>query len=231
MVDTFNFDMASVGNQIIAIGALGTASFGLADASKVFWGGPSRAGFGYIVKALRPFAPALRNAVGKCDGDHGWKVILRSHWINGRDANDQKAIATSMIQLGLTPESAEKIAPLVHLESAAFAAMIEGLTKGAEMTPEQVNMLGRFKASIEAVIDAAYERADQAYRNTMRMVSGAVSVALALAANDLAPTPAGSWKVALLVGLIAVPLAPIAKDIASALQAAGSAIGSLGSKK
>lgn len=220
----FNLGIDSVGTQIIAIGALGTAAFGLADASKVFWGGPSRAGFGYIVKALLPFDAALRNAVGSNADTEDWKRVLRAHWINGRDANDQKAIATSLIQLGLTPETAPAIAPHAHLEPEAFVALIRDLTEGAELTPEQVNMLGRFKASVEALIDAAYERADQAYRNVMRMLSGIISVVLALMVAAMAGRP--DYGTAFLVGLVAVPLAPIAKDISSALRAAGTALGS-----
>ena len=37
---------------IAAAGALGTAAFGLVDASKAFWGGMSNPGFGYIRKAV-----------------------------------------------------------------------------------------------------------------------------------------------------------------------------------
>lgn len=224
MIGISNLNIESAGTLILAIGALGTAAFGLADASKVLWGGPSRAGFGYIIKALHPFAAALRNAVGQQDDDGGWQLILRSHWMNGRAASDQKAIATSMIQLGLTAESAQTIAPLVHVDPAKFAALITALTKGEAMTPEQVNMFGRFKASVEAIIDAAYERADQAYRNMMRLLSGVFAVFLALAADWLSSS-FNDWKIAVLVGLIAVPLAPIAKDLASALQAAASALG------
>lgn len=224
MVDQTSISLTGLSSQMVAVGALGTAAFGLADASKALWGGPSRVGFGYIVSALQPFASALRNAVGQSQTDSDWKRVLRSHWINGRDANDQKAIATAMIQLGLTPGSAKEIALTVHVNADAFVATITALTQGKELSPEQVNIVGRFKASVETVIDAAYARADQAYRNAMRALSGAISVALALTANalvgDYPPT------IAVLVGLVAVPLAPIAKDIASALQSAASAFGS-----
>jgi len=34
---------------------LGIASMGLVDAAKIFWGRPSRFGFGHIRKAIDPF--------------------------------------------------------------------------------------------------------------------------------------------------------------------------------
>ena len=44
------------------MGALGTAAFGLVDASKAFGGGASRYGLRYVFRALKPYAGALNNA-------------------------------------------------------------------------------------------------------------------------------------------------------------------------
>jgi hypothetical protein len=76
------------------------------------------------------------------------------------------------------------------------------------------------------MIDEAYQHADQVYRNWMRALAAIIAVALAFAGGL---SLAGSWEafwwkpdmfLALLIGLLATPMAPIAKDISSALAAA-----------
>ncbi|WP_394890517.1 hypothetical protein ACG873_03825 [Mesorhizobium sp. AaZ16] len=53
-------DWDFIGKVIAATAALGTASFGLVDASKALRGGISNVGFGFIRKALQPFQAALK---------------------------------------------------------------------------------------------------------------------------------------------------------------------------
>jgi len=216
-----------IGQQIIAIGALGTAAFGLVDATKAVRGGVSNRGFGVIQAALEPFDAALRKALGDNPGCD-WKTMMKSHWINGRPKDEQKAIAVSLIQLGLTDENAAALAAAGQVEPAALQAVVAALTKGEELTPVQLNVLGRFKATIEARVDAAYERADQLYRTTARAVAGIVAVLLAVAVVAITTNfggDANTYLAAALVGLVAVPLAPIARDLASALSTAATALG------
>jgi hypothetical protein len=215
-----------VGEWIIAVGALGTAAFGLVDASKAVRGGVSNRGFGFIRDALQPFDTALATALGTgCD----WRSLMRAHWVNGRPKDEQKALAVGLIQLGLTPDTAEEIAVHGQVDRAALKGVVESLGSGTELTAEQLNVLGRFKATIEARIDAAYERAEQVYRNTARAAAGVVAVLLALAATWVVHDPASgkdpNWAMALLIGLVAVPLAPIARDVASGLATAAKALG------
>lgn len=218
-------NLNDVGEQIIAVGALGTAAFGLVDASKAFRGGISNTGFGFIKTALEPFDVALAQALGN-NPDCNWRAMMRSHWISGRAKEEQKAIAVGLIQLGLTPETAPEIAAAGQVDGKALAAVVRALNQGKELTPEQLNVLGRFKATIEARLDAAYDRATQVYHNWARFAAGFVAVGLAMAANVLLGGVSGrSYAVALLVGLVAVPLAPIAKDLAKALGTAASALG------
>jgi hypothetical protein len=216
-------DVSHVSDYILAIGALGTAAFGLVDATKAFSGGISRVGFGYILKALAPFEPALAAALGSAK-DQDWRSVLRAHWINGRDATEQKSIAVSLIQLGLRDdESVAALAAAGHVDPDRFGAAIKALIAGETLTPEQMNQFGRFKASVEARIDAAYERADQAYRNAARLLAGVVAILLALAAAQWL-YPGTSLLRAFFIGLIAVPLAPIAKDLAAGLASAAKAV-------
>jgi cytochrome bd-type quinol oxidase subunit 2 len=107
---------------------------------------------------------------------------------------------------------------------------------------------------LSAILDEAYERADQRYRNAAKLLAVVVATLLALAGGWLIyyhpgaatcpaatlpaacpPAPnalpwwsyfaSGQFGLALLVGLSATPLAPVAKDLASSLQAAAAAVG------
>jgi len=81
-----------------------------------------------------------------------------------------------------------------------------------------------------AQADAAYERGDQRYRNCAKLLAMATSTILGGLGGWVIWTSGGRaafgyfshWHfvVALIIGLAATPLAPVAKDLASTLQAA-----------
>jgi hypothetical protein len=109
-----------------------------------------------------------------------------------------------------------------HVDPASLAAIVGAVEAGTPLTADQVNLLARFGAVIDAALDAGFERWDQECQTTARLLAGVVAVVLALVANQL-------WQLttfwdALLVGLIAVPLAPIAQDLTSGLSAAAAAL-------
>ena len=229
--------LANAVAAIVAIGGIGTAAFGLVDGTKAFWGGVSNCGYGHISKALTPFQEALTAA------NTDWRDTIRANWINGVAKDDQKAVAKSLIPLGLSDGDVDKMAIAGHVDPIKLAEIVSNIRCGVALTAQDANLLGRFNASIDAVMDAGFERADQQYRNVCRLASGAVSVVLAIWAGaiissvGLAPSfpKADGWDylssqnfwTAVLVGLIAVPIAPIAKDLASSLQAAVSAVQSV----
>jgi hypothetical protein len=73
-------------------------------------------------------------------------------------------------------------------------------------------------------LDEAYQLSDQVYRNYTRALAGLVAVGLAVA-GGWSLDGANFWSpkeiaLAVLVGLLATPLAPIAKDLSSALATA-----------
>lgn len=226
----------NIGDSIAAIAALGTAAYGLVDAAKVFWGGPSVAGYGRIKAALAPFNPALQTL-----GNAPWQT-LRANWLNGVAKADQKATAKSLIHLTLSPENASKLARAVDIDADALEAVAKKIDKGADLNKSDIDVLGRFDALVSAVLDAAYERADQQYRNTAKLLSALVAMALSgfagyfIVAASLKP-PASldvsvyvtskEFLVAIVIGAVATPLAPIAKDLSSSLQAAVKAISSV----
>lgn len=114
------------------------------------------------------------------------------------------------------------------------------------LTQHQADTWSRFDLILTAMIDDCYQYADQVYRNWTRGLAAVLAVILALAggwivdidataataaAAKAAASPAahaalssfwqsGDWVVALLVGILATPLAPVAKDLSSALATA-----------
>ena len=92
------------------------------------------------------------------------------------------------------------------------------------------NALGVFDVAVSATLDLGYERGDQLYRNMAKIVAGAIAIGLTIAATLLVHGGATTIRqlvIAVLVGLVATPLAPVAKDMASALQTAVKAIGAV----
>jgi hypothetical protein len=208
---------------ITAIGALGMAAFSLVDATKAFGGGVSNFGLPNLNRVVSRFSDALDRALGKDEnGKAEWRGVVRSHWINGRPRAEQKAIVKSLIRLGLAPLTAPALAKAGQVNAGALGAVAEKLEAGTALTEVDLNVLGRLDASVEAQLDAAFDRADQLYRNVSRVFAGVFSIVLAFLATYALGWD--RWALALLIGLLAVPLAPIAKDLASSLQAAAAAM-------
>lgn len=225
---------AQLAAAILAIGALGTAAVGIVDATKIFMGGVSNAGFRHIEAALTPFAESLRRAIGP-EGD--WQHLMKSHWLNGRPKDEQKAIAKSLIRLGLSQSSAKEIAPAIGVDTTTLVEAAQALETGMPLTEQHINVLGRFDASVDARLDAGFDRADHLYRNAARSSAGVVALLLAVVGGGVVYVDEYpgvfsmaayfvSWYfvAALLAGAVAVPVAPIAKDLVSALAGAVQAV-------
>jgi hypothetical protein len=221
----FGDSIDSVSQMIAAIAGLGTAAYGLVDASKFLRGGVSNVGYKHIRTKLAPFAPVLTTIMGNA----AWDTIY-ANWVNGVSTPDQKAAAKAMIRLGLTETNAATLAPIASLDSGEFQATIAKVQHGADLGPTDLNLLGQFDAFVSAMLDAAYERADQQYRNTAKAWAVLVAVVLAVIGGDILNTKPEYYFVskefwaAVMIGVIATPLAPIAKDLASALTSAVQAL-------
>ncbi|MGB8293446.1 hypothetical protein ELI36_37465 [Rhizobium ruizarguesonis] len=204
------------GNILAAASAVGTTSFGLVDSTKAFKGGISNVGFGHIRSAIDGFRPAL-TMVNPTDPFQ----TMKANWLNGVPKADQKAMAKSLVRLGITPTTAADLAQAAPgVDGTLFAAAAGKVNAGEELTEQEINMLGRFDAFLDARMDAGFERADQLYRNASKFLAGVISIVLSIIGVFIVQqgTPALSdFFLSLLVGLLATPLAPIAKDISSAL--------------
>jgi hypothetical protein len=207
---------------IAAVGALGLAAMALVDALKaVPGGGVSRIGFGHVHKVLRMFDKVLARAAGD-----QWEAVVMAHWLNGRDRDDQVGAIRSLLRLGLNHDTAEQLAAIGNVDPAALSKAAGKLTSGAALGEAEINLIGRVEAAVEARLDAAFDLAEQSYRNTARALAGLLAVALAVAAGALLTTAENpiDLRVAALVGVLAVPIAPIAKDLVSALRASAQAV-------
>jgi hypothetical protein len=231
-------DVANISTIIAAAGALGTAAYGLVDACKAFRGGISNAGFGAVRDGMaRLIAPTGGPGIF---GTTDVFATLYANWINGLPKADQKATAKSLVRLTLTPANAASLAAAVGVDPAALTAVAQKVRSGADLTLQEIGLLGRVDAIVSALIDEAYERADQRYRTWSKFTAGAVAILLAAIGGGLLYCAAGAGQnahtvgeylassnflIALLVGAISTPLAPIAKDVSTAIASAVSAVG------
>lgn len=135
----------------------------------------------------------------------------------------------------ITPGNAPRLAERTGVDPKELVDVAELIRTGTPLQPQHVNVLGRFDAVVSAVLDEGYERGDQQYRNTSKLAAALVAIALATVAGGIVANvstlgQAGRYLtsrdclIAILVGAIATPLAPIAKDLSSSLAAAVKAL-------
>lgn len=200
-----------------ATAAIGTASYGLLDSTKAIKGGISNWGFGFIREALDPVKPILT--------DLGTDILAlaRANWLNGVAKENQKMAIRNIIRLGLSQENAGKLDPTTLTVAPADLANAAGKARrGEQLSDVELAVLARFDATIDLRLDAAFERADQRFRNSSRFCAAIIAILLSQA-GAFAVYHGQPWDKATLgfvVGLVAVPLAPIAKDLSSAITTA-----------
>jgi cytochrome c biogenesis factor len=152
------------------------------------------------------------------------------------------------------------LAELAGVDPVMLDSVATKATVGDQVTAQEIAVLGQFDAVLSAVLDEAYERADQRYRNAAKLLAVIIATLLAIfggwlvyyyAGASIGCPPAagaspltcppitnvnGSFEgylgsrqfwVAVLVGVSAAPIAPVAKDLASSLQAAVTAVGAV----
>ena len=215
--------LTNVSAVIAAVGALGTTAFGLVDTFKMLpGGGLSRAGFKFVRRVILRLAPEVPTFEGTGLSRESLLYTLQSQWVNGTSTTDQVSIAKSLIKLRLTPGTSDALAKATGVNPAILSAVAANLVAGTALTPVQNDVYGRFDLLLTTLLDQAYQRAGQRYRNAAKAVAVPVAVGLALAAAFLT----GDVKpgVAVILGLIATPIAPIAKDLATGLTTAMQAI-------
>ena len=221
-----NATLTQVATAITAIGALGTAAFGLVDASKLLpWLVPS-SGFAFIRKLVKQLAPES-SAIPKGSALTVAAITdsLRANWINGMTLADQKTVAKTLFKLRLNAETAPELASITGVDKGRLTSVATKLANGEPMTQPEMDTYGRFDVLLTTSIDRGYQKADQRYRTTAKFAASIVAILLAEAAAYFLKMQ--NVGVAFIVGLIATPLAPIAKDLATSLNTAAKAMQSV----
>lgn len=215
-MDATIYDANNLTAAVLAIGGLGAAASGLVDGMKALPnGGISKVGLTEILGRVGPL-------IGQGPGASEILDTLHANWINGVPLQDQKASAKALIKSTLSPDTAQGMAkhlgvPVDMEALRSLSAKLSG--QGSDLTPGELNALGRFDLALMASLDCAYNRADQLYRNRAKALATVFSVILACAGGAAIGVSGWGYAQCVLAGLIAVPIAPMAKDLASALQA------------
>src|SRR5580693_3659082 len=117
---------------VTAIGGLGTAAFGLVDATKVFGGSVNHIGFRGIRTAVRE----LTDAAGPVNALSQKKIVatLEANWMNGTDLGSQKAIAKSLIKLNLNQDNAESVAKATVIDPDVLPIIASKIASGEKLT-------------------------------------------------------------------------------------------------
>jgi hypothetical protein len=216
----------NLGPIVTAIGGLGTAAFGLLDALKSVLSPINLIGFPHIRDVVSGLTPNEAGAGSPANSLPQTNVLatLRANWVNGTDLVSQKAIAKSLVKLHLSVGNAAVVAAKTNVDSDTLLQVATSMATGTALTQVESDAYSRFDLIVTAMLDEAYQHSDQVYRNWTRALAGFIAVILAvlggwsLAKADYWSTT-DMWQ-AVLIGMLATPLAPIAKDISSGLATA-----------
>jgi hypothetical protein len=215
------FEIQGLPQYITAIGGLGTAAFGLVDATKPVTG-VNHIGFSGIRAAVTALTPSATGPGANAMPPGKLLATLQANWINGTDLGSQKSIAKSLIKLNLSAGNASAVAAATGVDSVVLTAVATSIAEGTPLSSTESDVYGRFDLIVTALLDEAYQRSDQVYRNWTRALAGVVAVLLSVTGWLMlygADNPKGIGT-SVLIGLLATPLAPIAKDLTSALASA-----------
>ena len=242
------------GTAVAAIGSLGVAAFGVVESfgKALAWSRFTRngrhkhfglpyVGLGTVMDMLKPFDPALQYAYGV-----EYQEIIAQKYFAGRSAGGAPDTIRQGIRLGLPflPVAAaagviDEVWEIGAQYSLALATALQAEPPDPSAPPlpksavDPQSLAGRFSAALDARIDAAFEIAEERYENFAKTLAAALAIAMALGFNHALGSEHGGgypWYIAMGIGLIAVPLAPVAKDLSTSLQNALTAFKSISGK-
>lgn len=216
--------MAPLENWILNAGALGTAAFGVVEAAKGTTA-LGTAGWSRLEPLLDAGAPALAAAYGP----DSYRAILRATYRRGPEALG--SALRRGFQIGLTRETAAQLEQALALSGLAAAVASLEPASADEPDAEQRRhreVLARYEIAVATRVDGAVADAFAAYASWLQFWAAVVAViasfVVAVASFRDAEVDARSLGMALLMGLLAVPLAPLAKELVKLLQSATAAV-------
>src|SRR5262245_44939949 len=229
-----------LGTASLAVGALGTASFGIVDGLKLIsW--VDLAGFErlfsggrggryrpfYRWAGLDPLEPSMRAAYGDTAMD-----MLKAQYRCGRAKGDLNRLLRQGVRIGFAMMKTEDVVTAVKalgvdddrarlavstLELARLQrAPAAGETAVAPpaISEDHRAAMARLETLIDARIDSALALSEKDYVTQTKVFATIVALVIAFGVGIPLGQP---WIACLVVGLVAVPIAPVAKDVASAI--------------
>ena len=201
----------------LATGALGTAAFGIVEALKwtKFVG---LAGFPTLWDRLGALTDTLTIAYGPTA-----RETLGDRYRG--DAGELARMLRQGVRVGLTTDNATRIAHFLGtIKADALVSVLQKRDAGEPVSDAERAVLARYEIAADARIDAALTIAGTNYAGTARVFAMIAALGMALAAYLALDDPRPHWSWALIIGFAAVPVAPIAKDLASGLNSAARAL-------
>lgn len=153
--------------------------------------------------------------------------FLRAQYGQGRKTGPLTQTLRQGVRIGLNDENAPALAGAVGTAVSAddLTAIATSLATSGTLDQAQSGLLARYELAVDARIDAALALADTAYTRWVRFWAIVVAIALALLASCLLADAGQHWFLrGLLVGIAAVPLAPVSHDLQKALTQAATAV-------
>jgi hypothetical protein len=105
----------------------------------------------------------------------------------------------------------------VDMDDAAAASVAAAVN----LTADDRAAIGRFELAVDARIDSALSSAKHMYLGGIRCTAALLAMGIS---QLIAPILGARWDLALILGIVAVPFAPIANDLVGAIQAASKAL-------
>lgn len=215
-----------LGTMVLAAGALGTAAMGIVDGLK-WWEPIDVPGYNEAKEYVVAFLPAVEAAYGQKTDE-----VLKAQYRDGRAAGELPKTLRQGLRIGLValPEDqVQRMASEVRVvEAADLVQVAKALRETGDLNDAQRKVLAQFELAAHARIDAGMAIAERTYVAWQKSVAAAIAVVIALA-TAVALSIETEWELslwlkAMVVGIVAVPLAPIAKDVSTALSEAAKAL-------
>jgi len=208
-----------LGDLVLATGAVGVAAMGIAEGAKFLF--LPAVGFSKLREEIEWAEGALKVSYGD-----KYIEMIKSLFRNDRRKGELPRILRQGVRIGLDKNTAASMASVVgRVASDDLVAVAIKVNAGEDLTAEQKNILGRFEVAADARIDGAFALAERAYKNGILARAFIAAFVLSFGAAYCMDAKGNEYLMAFIVAITAVPIAPIAKDVAKGFEAAAKAIG------
>lgn len=218
-------DLSTVSNWIGLSAALGTAAMGFVEACK--WTRLGLFGLGKIDDALGPEGRAV---LEQAYGSQGIGALLAGSYRRG--SQELAEVLRNGLRVGLTSSNAADLARRFGQDQERVRAAVALLHSGQPLPQggPEAGAIARMHLAIDARVDGAVAAASEVYVGSLRIAATIFALIGTLVAFGIQNGYAWNsimspefWE-AIVIAAVAVPIAPIAKDLVNALKAATDAL-------